>query len=74
MERGYEKLSETAMTQAFDGEVSMNVNYQYRKDYQLGDIVTIENERWGISINSRIIEVMESEDENGYIVTPTFGA
>lgn len=73
-ERGYEKLSETAMTQAFDGEVSMNVNYQYRQDYLLGDIVTIENDRWGISINSRIIEVMESEDENGYIVTPTFGA
>ncbi|MCB7430132.1 siphovirus ReqiPepy6 Gp37-like family protein [Erysipelatoclostridium ramosum] len=40
----------------------------------MGDIVTIENDRWGISINSRIIEVMESEDENGYIVTPTFGA
>ena len=73
-ERGYEKLGEVSMTKAFGGEVSMNVNYQYKKDYYLGDVVTIENARWGMSINSRIIEVMESEDETGYLVTPTFGA
>ncbi|MCR0522446.1 siphovirus ReqiPepy6 Gp37-like family protein [[Clostridium] innocuum] len=73
-ERGYEKLGETSITQAFDGEVSMNVNYEYKKDYFLGDITTIMNDRWNMSINTRIIEVMESEDENGYIVTPTFGA
>ena len=49
------------------------MNYEYKKDYFLGDITTIMNDRWNMSINTRIIEVMESEDENGYIVTPTFG-
>lgn len=70
-EKGLESL--VTITQAFTGEVDLEQNYKYKKDFFLGDIVTIENSKWGIFINSRIIEITESEDESGYKITPTFG-
>lgn len=70
-EKGEEKL--VTITQAFTGEVDLGQNYIYKKDFFIGDVVTIENKNWGIYINSRIIEIIESEDESGYKITPTFG-
>lgn len=70
-EKGLENL--VTITQAFTGEVDLQQNYIYKKDFFLGDIVTIENSKWGIFINSRIIEVIESEDESGYTISLTFG-
>ena len=70
-EKGLENI--VTITQAFTGEVDLQQNYKYKEDFFLGDIVTIENSKWGIFINSRIIEITESEDENGYKITPTFG-
>ena len=70
-EKGLENM--VTITQAFTGEVDLEQNYKYKKDFFLGDIVTIENSKWGIFINSRIIEITESEDESGYKITPTFG-
>lgn len=37
----------------------------------LGDIVTVQNE-YGITMNARITEVIETFDENGYSVSPKF--
>ena len=70
-EKGLESI--VTITQAFTGEVDLEQNYKYKEDFFLGDIVTIENSKWGIFINSRIIEITESEDESGYKITPTFG-
>lgn len=70
-EKGLESL--VTITQAFTGEVDLALNYIFKKDFNIGDIVTIENKKWGIYINSRIIEIIESSDENGYKITPTFG-
>ena len=70
-EKGLENL--VTITQAFTGEVDLNQNYTYKKDFFLGDVVTIENSKWGIFINSRIIEITEVADESGYTITPTFG-
>ena len=70
-EEGLEQL--TTITQAFDGTVYFD-NIEYRVDVNIGDIVVIENQNWGIYINSRLIEVIESVDESGaYSIVPTFG-
>ncbi len=66
------KAQVTQYEAAFTGDVYFN-NIQYRQDVFLGDIVTIENSEWGIYINARIIEIIESVDESGlYTVVPTF--
>lgn len=41
------------------------------KDYFLGDIVQVIN-AYGIRAMPRIIEIIESEDENGASTVPTF--
>jgi Siphovirus ReqiPepy6 Gp37-like protein len=69
--RGKEKLYETVATPLFSGEVDTTLQFVYRRDWDLGDIVSIENE-YGISASARIVEVVECDDENGYKVTPTF--
>lgn len=61
------------ITRAFSGKVYFG-SYVYKKDVNLGDVCVIENKRWGIYINSRLIEVIESVSESGeYSITPTFG-
>lgn len=72
-ERGTENLATTGIQESFSGEIEPTVNYMYKKDYFLGDIIQIENE-FGISATPRITEIMECEDENGYTLTPTFGS
>ncbi len=68
---GYEKISEYVSVTSFVGEIIPNVNYIYKRDYNLGDIVNIINE-YGISINVRISEIIESQDKNGYKIEPIF--
>lgn len=70
-ERGSEKLSEYGVITSFFGQVEPSVNYEYKKDYFLGDVVQIENE-YGVSAASRVIEMIECEDASGYSITPTF--
>lgn len=68
-ERGLEKLAEATATEAFEGDVEST--YAYKTDWNIGDIVQIENE-FGITATSRIIEVIESEDASGHKIIPTF--
>lgn len=69
--RGIEKLNENKTTTAFEGEVNSNLSYQYKTDYDLGDIVQIKNE-YGITTKARITEIIESESDSGLELIPTF--
>lgn len=70
-QKGRESL--IPMIATFEGTVLPNGNGIYKVDYDLGDIVTIENNRWGKQIHVRITEVMEVEDANGRSIIPVFG-
>lgn len=70
-EAGKEAL--TAYTTAFAGVVYFGED-TYRNKVQLGDICVIKQDSWGISINSRLVEVIESVSETGeYSIVPSFG-
>lgn len=70
-EAGKECLA--TITSAFTGTVYFD-NLVYKQDVNIGDICTIENSRWGLYINSRLVEVIESVGESGeYSIIPTFG-
>ena len=69
--RGYEKMEDYTRVTEFAGTIIEGKHYTYKEDYNLGDIVTIENE-YGISKQARITEITESYDENGYTMEPTF--
>lgn len=68
---GLEQVTE--YTAAFSGEVDFT-GVELGVDINVGDICTIENDRWQMFINSRLVEAIESIDESGaYSAVPTFG-
>lgn len=69
--RGKTKLAEYQSETLFEGEVEPYNSFVYKRDYNLGDIVQIENE-YGFKGTARITEVVTCHDENGYSVYPTF--
>ena len=55
----------------FQGTVDFKL--KYRAEYDLGDIVTVKNDKWGKVISQRITEVTEVYDNTSNAITPTFG-
>lgn len=70
-EYGQSKLDQTSYTESFSGETDSDGLYKINRDYFLGDIVQIQNEK-GIQATPRIIEIIYAIDENGTSVVPTF--
>ncbi len=74
VQRGSEKLGEHKSIESFDSVVNMNqLNLVYKKDYDLGDIVTIFDEKWNITLDSRITEIQEIYQNGGMDVNAIFG-
>jgi hypothetical protein len=42
-------------------------------NFDLGDLITIQDNQIGLYINTRVIEVTEVQDENGYNVNVVYG-
>ena len=69
---GENALAEQVRTQSFEGDVDTIDTYEYKTDYDIGDIVKVRNE-YGIEAEAQITEVMESDDaESGYSIEPKF--
>lgn len=70
--RGEENLAENTEEAIFEGDVEAIRQYVYKRDWYLGDVVTVQNQ-YGITGNPRIMEILETDDSrDGYKVTPTF--
>lgn len=57
-------------TQDFSGEVTPNGQFRYRRDYFLGDTVSVEND-FGIKGTATVTGVTEVVDETGHRIVPT---
>lgn len=71
IERGKEKLKDTQIVEAIEGEVEANNTYKLNEDYFLGDTVEVINE-YGIEMTPRVTEVIEGINESGTYCIPTF--
>ena len=63
---GEEKLKGLCKTKTLEGQVLKTGPFVYEKDWNLGDIVTIQNKDWNVTMDTRITEVKEIY-ENGKI-------
>ena len=72
MEKGAENL--VPITEISESTIAAdNRQYQYNKDYFVGDYVTVEHERFGlIQPKIQLVGMIESYDQNGRTLTPTF--
>lgn len=69
---GLNTLAERTKTQEFSGEVDTVDTYKYKTDYDLGDIVYVEND-YGIGAAAQITEVTESENaDSPYTIEPKY--
>lgn len=71
--RGQEYLNENKVYENIEAEVEADVNFVYKKDYDIGDIVTVKKKKWDIVKNMRITEISEVYEYGGMYVVPTFG-
>jgi len=71
IEKGSQELSKLAYVKTFEGTAEVTRNFDYPKDYSIGDIVEIVNE-WEISSKVLISEVILSSSTDGLTVVPTF--
>ena len=71
---GLQAISSLSITETFDGEIDLtNGSFYFRKNFNLGDIVTIQDTEIGLYINARILEITEIQDDNGYQINAKYG-
>lgn len=69
--RGDDKLRENETIRSFESKVDTST-YKYMEDWNLGYIVTIQDKKWGITMDSPIIEIQETYQGGTAQITPTF--
>jgi len=72
-QKGMEALAGYPESESFEATGEDVGNFQYRQDWDLGDIVTVQYMKLGISTNQRVTEVEEVYENGMATVTPTFG-
>lgn len=70
---GNNTLTGKQLAQSFECDVDPSNNFVYKQSYDIGDIITVEKEDWGISVDLRITELREIYEKGGMTVAPVFG-
>lgn len=71
--RGKQRLAEHVQEIYMEGQTLTKSRLVYEKDYDLGDIITIQNKDWNVTMDARITEIKEIYEQNGKKVELTFG-
>lgn len=73
LQRGKEKLAKQKEIMTFDSKVNTRGNNIYKKDYDLGDIVTVVDNKWKLRVDTRITEIEEVYEREEMEINPVFG-
>ena len=71
--RGHGVLDQKTESLSFSSHIDTHANLAYKADFDLGDRVTCVNKRWGIRIDARITEIIESYESGKEELEITFG-
>lgn len=71
--RGQQSLRSQLPTAILSTDISNTTKYQFRKDYNVGDIVTVHGD-YDVTTAMRVMEHVEFEDEQGEHGYPTLAA
>lgn len=72
-QRGQQQLDQLTQEQYLEGQILTKSPFKYEIDYDLGDLVTIQNKDWNITMDSRITEIKEIYETGGFRIEATFG-
>ena len=71
--RGYQKLDECLFSNSIECGIIPIGNFEYKRDYDLGDIVTVKKNNWNYENVARITEITEVYEHEIFNVVPTLG-
>lgn len=71
--RGKQQLAEHEQEIYLEGQTLTKSRLIYEKDYDLGDMVTLQEKDWGVTMDARITEAKEIYESTGKRVELTFG-
>lgn len=71
--RGSTELETYGEAVSFTSTISTNSNLKYKADFDLGDRITCKETKWGIQIDARITEVLETYQKGEETIEATFG-
>lgn len=71
LQAGQDELGKRKEITGMEAEAIDGVMYNYGEDYSLGDLVNI-SDRYGHSMVTRTAEIIESYDDTGYVLVPSF--
>ena len=73
-QRGLQQLGYFVETLGFMSRINQHANLRYKDDFNVGDMVTCFNNRWGVRINVLITEISEVyQDHTKPSIEITFG-
>lgn len=72
--RGAERMEDYMFSDSYECATIPLGNYEYKKDYDLGDIVTIRKTDWNLNMALRITEVQEVYEHGSATIVPIFGS
>ena len=73
LQRAQETLNASIVAETLECETEAAINFAYKEDYELGDVVTVRKKKWNLYMNQRITELSEVYEYGGMTVVPTFG-
>lgn len=72
--RGTQKLAENHLICSFAADVrTYNPTYSYGNDYELGDTITVADERLGITVDAVVTGTERAVSKKGETLTLSFG-
>jgi len=72
-QRGYDALEDNAFYNYFECKTVPEGNFNYRTNYDLGDIITTNKVNWGISQDLRLSAIQETYEYGNEVIEPVFG-
>ena len=73
LQRGHDKALEYSESTAIECETNADSNFRYRYDYDLGDVVSVRKQNWGVTLDLRITGIDEVYERGSTRIVPTFG-
>lgn len=71
--RGWQKLDECLVTDVVQCQAIPFGNFEYRVDFDLGDIVTVEKPDWNVKQTARLTEIKEVYEHGAAVIETTLG-
>ncbi len=72
-QEGQNTLNANRFSETFECDTNAQGNFVYRKNYDLGDIVTVKKASWKMQKSLRMTELQETYEYGSLVVTPTLG-